>query len=65
MLPLWISIPENFATTMQAYVGEVFEDLTIPILLVIGLPLAFWFITKVIALVRGGFRTAGGGRRAS
>jgi len=61
----WITIPADFATSMQAYVGNVFTDLTVPILLVIGLPLAFWFVSKVIALVRGGFRTAGGGRRAT
>lgn len=61
----WITIPPDFASSMQAYVGEVFEDLSIPILIVIGLPLAFWFISKVVALVRGGFRTAGGGRRAT
>jgi hypothetical protein len=52
-----ISLPADFLSSTTAYIGEIFGDLWILVALAIGLPLAFWFIGKVIALVRGGFRT--------
>jgi hypothetical protein len=55
-----ITLPADFVTSSMAYIGQLFTDMTPAIILVIGLPLAFWAVAKVIALVRGGFRT---GRR--
>lgn len=37
---------------MTAYAGRLFTDLAPYVILAIGLPLAFWVIRKVIALVR-------------
>ncbi len=48
----YITLPEGFATSVLAYAGGMFTDLNVLILLVIGLPLAFWVIRKVIGLVR-------------
>lgn len=47
-----ITLPIDFAGTLLAYAGELFTDLVPLIALVIGLPLAFWSIRKVISLVR-------------
>jgi hypothetical protein len=52
-----ISLPSDFIASTTAYIGELFGDVIPLVVLAIGLPLAFWFIAKVIALVRGGFRT--------
>lgn len=52
-----ITIPEDFATSMLAYVGEIFTDLQSVIIILVGLPLAFWAVSKVVGLIRGGFRT--------
>jgi len=46
----------------QAYVPTLFNDLLPVIALIIGLPLGFWLITKVVGLARRAFAT--GGRRA-
>jgi len=45
-------IDATFITDMLAYVGTVFTDLNLLILVIIGLPIAFWFIRKTISLVR-------------
>jgi len=45
-------IDEAFITGMLAYVGDLVVDLNLLILLVIGLPLGFWVIRKVVSLVR-------------
>lgn len=58
----YIEIPPTFTTELKASVGEVFSDLSVPIVLVISLPIAFWFIAKVVSLVRGGLTARG--RRA-
>lgn len=50
MTPI-ITLPETFLGDMLAYVGQLFTDLNILVILVIGLPLAFWLINKVISLV--------------
>lgn len=52
-----ITLPVDFVTNLTAYIGDIFTDLNPLILLAIGLPLAFWFVSKVIGLVR--FRTRG------
>jgi hypothetical protein len=58
----YITIPADFTTQLKATVGEVFTDLTVPLTLVITLPIAFWFIAKVVGLIRSGLTTRG--RRA-
>lgn len=55
-----ITLPQDFVTSSLAYIGQLFTDLTPAIILCIGLPLGFWALAKVIALVRGGFRVRGG-----
>jgi len=45
-------VDATFMTDMLAYVGDLFTDLNLLIVLVIGLPLAFWVIRKTISLVR-------------
>lgn len=47
----YVSIPSDIASTTLAYAGALFTDLAIPIILTIGLPMAFWVIKKIIALV--------------
>jgi hypothetical protein len=47
---------------MTSYVPTLFNDLLPIIALILGLPLGFWIITKVVGLVRRAFAT--GGRRA-
>lgn len=47
-----ITLPEEFIASTTAYIGGVFTDLWLLVALVIGLPLAFWAIRKVISLVR-------------
>jgi len=47
---------------MSAYVPQLFNDLLPIIALILGLPLGFWIITKIVGLVRRAFAT--GGRRA-
>jgi len=58
----YITIPEDFATTLKATVSDVFTDLTVPLVLVISLPIAFWFLARVVSLIRGGLTARG--RRA-
>lgn len=48
----YITLPVDFIDDMLAYVGGLFDDLSVVIILVIGLPLAFWVIRKTISLVR-------------
>ena len=45
-------VDASFITGALAYVGDLFTDLNLLIVLVIGLPLAFWVVRKVISLVR-------------
>lgn len=47
-----ITLPVDFMTNLTAYIGDVFTSLNPIILLAIGLPLGFWFVSKVIGLVR-------------
>lgn len=52
MLPVYITLPENFTADILTYAQTLFTDLTLLLILVIGLPLGFWVIRKVISLVR-------------
>lgn len=47
-----ISVSQSDITGIMAYVGDLWTDLNLLIVLVIGLPIAFWVIRKVISLVR-------------
>ena len=47
-----ITLPADFIATTTAYIGSVFTDIWLLVALVIGLPLAFWAIRKVVSLVR-------------
>jgi len=47
-----LTLPTDFMSSMTAYIGELFTDLNPIIVLAIGLPLAFWFIGKVVGIVR-------------
>lgn len=48
---IW-TIPSDFLSTTTAYIGDTFSGIWTLIALVIGLPLSFWAIKKVIALVK-------------
>jgi hypothetical protein len=56
MLPLlsFITLPEGAATSTLAYAGDLFTDLWVIIALAIGVPLAFYIIRKIIAVVPKG-----------
>jgi hypothetical protein len=47
----WVSSNE-----ILGYIGKLAEDIPNYIALMMGLPIAFWFIEKTIAFVRGNFR---------
>ena len=47
-----ITLPVDFATDMLAYAGELFTDLSTLIIIAIGLPVAFWVISKAIGLFK-------------
>jgi len=47
-----ITLPTTFSADLLAYAGQLFTDLAPLVVLVIGLPLAFWAVRKVISLVR-------------
>ena len=44
--------PVPFVSSVLAYSGTLFTDLSLVVILAIGLPVAFWVIKKVIGLVR-------------
>jgi len=52
-----ITLPDGFTDDMLAYVGQLFTDLNLLILVVLGIPVAFWIISKVIGLVRRNVRS--------
>jgi len=58
----YVEIPATFLTDLKATIGEIFSDLSLPLVLVITLPIAFWFIAKVVSVIRGGLTARG--RRA-
>jgi flagellar biogenesis protein FliO len=45
-----ITLPETAITDLTAQVGTIFTDLWLVIALVIGLPLAFYVIKKIISM---------------
>jgi hypothetical protein len=47
-----ITIPADFIASSTAYIGSMFTDLSTLLILLIGLPLAFWVLRKVLGLAR-------------
>lgn len=45
-----ITLPETAVADLTAQIGTIFTDLWVVIALVIGLPLAFYFIKKIIGM---------------
>jgi hypothetical protein len=58
-----IPIDASFIEDAMAYVGQLWADLNLAILLVIGIPLGFWILTKFVGFVRR--QTSTGGRRGA
>jgi len=56
MTPI-ITLPANFIASTTEYVGQLFSDLTPVIVLLVGLAIAFYVVSKVIGLMRSGLRT--------
>jgi hypothetical protein len=48
----YVDIPETAVADLTGYAGTLFTDLWVVIALVIGIPLAFYVIRKVVGLVR-------------
>jgi hypothetical protein len=48
----YITLPETATADLLDYAGALFTDLWVVIALVIGIPLAFYVIRKVVGLVR-------------
>jgi hypothetical protein len=48
----YIDIPTTAVADLTQYAGTLFTDLWVVISLVIGIPLAFYVIRKVVGLVR-------------
>ena len=49
--PSHITISADFASSTLAYAGQLFTDLSVPIIMIVGLPMGFWVIRKIISLV--------------
>lgn len=47
-----VALPPELLPAAIAYLGQLFGDLSTLIALVVGLPIAFWIIHKVISLVK-------------
>ena len=47
-----VSVPTGSTATLLSYTTSLFTDLWIVIALVIGIPLAFYVIRKVVGMVR-------------
>jgi len=48
----YITIASSTPADILAYAGTLFTDLSLVIILAIGLPLGFWVISRVVSLVR-------------
>jgi hypothetical protein len=48
----YLSLPEGFGASVLEYGSQLFTDLSLLIILAVGLPVGFWIIRKVISLVR-------------
>ena len=51
MLPVLFSLPDGLLAEMMTYVGAIFDDAKVLIILAIGIPLAFYIIKKAIGLI--------------
>lgn len=47
-----VAVPPELLPAAIAYLGQLFGDLSTLIALVVGLPIAFWVIHKVVSLVK-------------
>lgn len=52
LLGTWITLPASTTPDLLAFAGGLFTDLWVLISLAIGVPLAFYIISRVIGLVR-------------
>jgi len=52
MLSAYLVLPASSTTDIMAYVGGFFGDLWVLIALAIGVPLAFYIISRVVGLIR-------------
>jgi hypothetical protein len=57
-----VSIDASFMSDAMAYVGQLWSDFSLPIILLLGVPIGFWIITKAVGFIRR--FTSTGGRRA-
>lgn len=48
----FITLPVDAVDSLMAYVGGFFGDLWVLIALAIGVPLAFYIISRVVGLIR-------------
>lgn len=48
----YITVPAGMPADILAYSGDLFTDLTLLIILAVGLPLGFWVIRRVVSLVK-------------
>jgi len=51
MLLTLFTLPDGFLASMMDYVGAIFTDAKLLIILALGIPLAFYVIKNVIALM--------------
>ena len=51
----FVTLPLDINTSILAWVGNLFTDLSPFVILIIGLPLGFWAVSKIIELVRAEF----------
>jgi len=52
LLATLITLPENMVASIMTYASDLFESVSLIVILVIGLPLGFWLARRVIGLVR-------------
>lgn len=52
MLASILSFTSDSLSAVLTYPAQIFDDLSLLIMLIVGLPLGFWVIRKVVALVR-------------
>lgn len=50
ILPVYFTLPEDFATSSLAYIGGLITDLSTPIYILVGITLAMWIINFVVGL---------------
>jgi hypothetical protein len=52
MFLTYLTIDSAFVASLTTIVSNLFTDVSLVVMLAIGLPLAFWVIRKIIGLVR-------------